>query len=213
MEAFIVFGAGGHAKVVVDAALESGCRVTAVVDDAPRVSTVLGVPVWTAQETPWRELGAFGFVVAIGDNRLRARVYSRLVAQGGRPAVVIHPRACVARSAKVGSGSVIFALAAINAESCVGANCIINTAATVDHDGQLGDHVHLCPGVHLAGTVQVGEGAMLGTGAVVLPGVSIGPRSVVAAGAVVVRDVPAGVMAAGVPAIVKQTLASSPEPS
>lgn len=46
----------------------------------------------------------------------------------------------------------------------------------------------------------------LGGGAVVCPGVSIGQDTVVGAGAVVTRDVPAGVVAAGVPARVVREL-------
>ena len=40
----------------------------------------------------------------------------------------------------------------------------------------------------------------LGGGAIVCPGVTIGADTVVGAGAVVTRDLPAGVVAAGVPA-------------
>jgi len=48
--------------------------------------------------------------------------------------------------------------------------------------------------------VRVCEGADIGANAVLLPGVTVGARSVVGAGAVVVRDIPEGVIAAGVPA-------------
>ena len=36
-------------------------------------------------------------------------------------------------------------------------NAIINTCASVDYDGVVGDHVHLCPGVHLAGSITKGK--------------------------------------------------------
>ena len=48
--------------------------------------------------------------------------------------------------------------------------------------------------------ITIGDNVWLGGGAIVLPGVSIGEDTVVAAGAVVARDLPAGVVAAGVPA-------------
>jgi maltose O-acetyltransferase len=40
----------------------------------------------------------------------------------------------------------------------------------------------------------------VGGGALILPGVTIGSRSVIGAGSVVTRDVPDGVLAAGIPA-------------
>jgi maltose O-acetyltransferase len=48
--------------------------------------------------------------------------------------------------------------------------------------------------------IAIGANVWLGGGAVVCPGVTIGDDTVVGAGAVVTRDLPAGVVAAGVPA-------------
>jgi maltose O-acetyltransferase len=48
--------------------------------------------------------------------------------------------------------------------------------------------------------IALGDNVWLGGGVVVCPGVTIGDDTVVAAGAVVARDLPAGVVAAGVPA-------------
>jgi maltose O-acetyltransferase len=48
--------------------------------------------------------------------------------------------------------------------------------------------------------IAVADNVWLGGGAIVCPGVTIGRDSVIGAGAVVTRDVPAGVVAAGVPA-------------
>ncbi len=48
--------------------------------------------------------------------------------------------------------------------------------------------------------VRLCRGCYLGAGCIVLPGVTVGEGAVVAAGAVVTRDVPPGVVVAGVPA-------------
>lgn len=48
--------------------------------------------------------------------------------------------------------------------------------------------------------ITIADNVWLGGGAIVCPGVSIGQDTVVGAGAVVTRDLPAGVVAAGVPA-------------
>lgn len=84
----------------------------------------------------------------------------------------------------------------------------------------LGNDVRVAPGVrfhaashdtgdteyrHTGGTITVGNDVWIGAGAIILPGVTIGDGSIVGAGSVVHRDVPPGVVAAGVPAtVVKQ---------
>jgi maltose O-acetyltransferase len=54
--------------------------------------------------------------------------------------------------------------------------------------------------------IAVGDNVWLGGGAIVCPGVTIGNDTVVGAGAVVTRDLPAGVVATGVPARVQREI-------
>jgi maltose O-acetyltransferase len=54
--------------------------------------------------------------------------------------------------------------------------------------------------------ITIADNVWLGGGVIVCPGVSIGEDTVVGAGAVVTRDLPAGVVAAGVPARVRREI-------
>jgi maltose O-acetyltransferase len=54
--------------------------------------------------------------------------------------------------------------------------------------------------------ITLGDNVWLGGGVIVCPGVTIGQDTVVGAGAVVTRDLPAGVVAAGVPARVRREI-------
>jgi acetyltransferase-like isoleucine patch superfamily enzyme len=58
--------------------------------------------------------------------------------------------------------------------------------------------------------VRVGRNVWLGFQVTILPGVVIGDDSMIAAGAVVARDIPARVLAGGVPASVKKSIDVSP---
>jgi acetyltransferase-like isoleucine patch superfamily enzyme len=82
----------------------------------------------------------------------------------------------------------------------IGTGAIFNTGCSVDHDAQLADGVHICPGARLAGAVHVGTRSWLGIGASVIQQVRIGSDVTVGAGAAVVRDLADGVTAVGVPA-------------
>jgi maltose O-acetyltransferase len=60
--------------------------------------------------------------------------------------------------------------------------------------------------VEFAAPIAVGENAWIGGGAILCPGVTIGADTVVGAGSVVTRDLPAGVLAVGVPCRVLRSL-------
>jgi sugar O-acyltransferase (sialic acid O-acetyltransferase NeuD family) len=199
--AFIVLGAGGHAKVVIDALLSAGRRVLCCYDDDPALAgrePVSGIavagPIDLALSRP--RVGVLA-VVAIGDNGARRRIARRWTGDFG---VVAAPSAVVGRGVRIGPGSMILQSATVNIDAEIGSHVILNTACSVDHDCRIGDFVHVAPGCHLGGSVSVGEGAFLGIGARVLPGVRIGRRAVVGAGSVVTKDLPGGCTAVGVPA-------------
>lgn len=203
MTALLILGAGGHGKVIADAALETGLWDEIVfLDDAWPEKNKNGR--WDIHGKVDRFLDwkghCAGAVVAIGNNHLRVEWQSNLVAAGFAMATIVHPSAHVSRFTKLGVGSVVFANAVINVDAEVGEAAIINTAATVDHDCRLGDGVHVAPGVNVGGGVAVGNRSWLGIGAVIRHYITIGSDVVVGAGAVVVHDIPDGVTAVGCPA-------------
>jgi sugar O-acyltransferase (sialic acid O-acetyltransferase NeuD family) len=196
-----ILGAGGHGKAVLDVALAGGRETIRIFDDRLAGGQLLNLPVEPAAAL--RVGPGFDFVVAIGDNATRKREYERLLALGGNPVTLIHPRAWVSPYARVDAGTVVLGGAIINAGASIGINCIINTLAGVDHDVQIDAHVHIGPGASLAGQVQIGTLAMIGLGARLIPQVAVGESARIGAGAVVLRPVPAGALAYGVPARIR----------
>ena len=200
-ERLVLIGAGGHAKVVLDAWRRAHPRSDVEVRDDDRAlegARILG----TTVRTP---VGALAAVrapchVAIGDNATRRRIAEALLAAGARLTTVIHPQAIVAADAKIDGGTFVAAGAVVAPDASIGRAVIVNHLAIVDHDCVVGSFSHIAPGVVLGGGVEIGAGCLLGSGAVVLPGVKIGEGAVIAAGAVVIRDVMAGAKLAGVPA-------------
>ena len=208
----IVFGAGGHGKVVADILLAGGIEILGFVDDDPtrQGTTVLGKLVLGNSE--WLRARAaderVSLALGIGANAARARIAGRARKWGATLLTAIHPRATVSPSARIGAGTAIMAGACVNPDATLGEGVIVNTGAIVEHDCVLGDWSHLSPRAALGGAARVGSGAHLGVGAILLPGVCVGERSVVGAGAVVVRDLLSDVVAWGVPARVGRQLAS-----
>jgi UDP-perosamine 4-acetyltransferase len=200
-------GAGGHARVLIDALQATRRTVHGLLDADPSLHGrhVLGIPVLGSDEllpALWQQGVRLAFL-GVGTPRstqARMRVWQQLLDLQFDIVDVIHPAAVISPHAKFGRGVTVLARAVVNASAVLGDNVVVNTGAIVEHDCQIGDHVHLATGCVLAGGVIVEPGAFVGAGAVLKPGVRIGRQSVVGAGAAVVRDVPANVVVSGVPA-------------
>lgn len=197
-----LIGAGGHARVVLDALLESGTNKSGI---AARADTpapdLLGLPVETPSIAP--SLDGLSFHVAIGAAGTRERLHVEADAVGGTALTVIHPAAAVSRFATIGDGSFVAAGAVIGPGAVVGRGVIVNHGAVVDHDCVVGAFSHIAPNASLGGGVIVGARCLIGAGAVVLPGTAIGDDVTIGAGAVVTRDVASDQTWTGVPAAPK----------
>jgi len=197
----VVYGAGGHARVVADLAVCLGHEVIGLVDDLLPVGSVrgeyavLGSSAWLRTRA-----GEIAVVLGIGDNRIREETFQECLRAGVACPSFIHPASAVSASARLSDGCTVMAGAVINAGAELGPGVIVNSGSVVEHDCRVGRFAHISPNATLTGAARLGAFAHLGAGATVLPGIEVGEASIIGAGAVVVSAVPAGVVAFGVPA-------------
>lgn len=195
MSKVYIYGASGHGKVVADIALSCNYKNIIFIDDGennhPNFETIINdAPV----------------ALAIGDNKIREKIYNKLINSGFSVISLIHPSAVISSSATIGEGSVVMAATIVNAEAKVGKGVILNSSCVVEHDCIIEDFVHISPKVALAGDVKVGRLSHIGIGSVAIQGVRIGLKSIVGAGSVIVRDIPSFSKAYGNPAkVIKDT--------
>lgn len=207
-----IWGAAGHALVVADIVRRQGLyEVAGFLDDVNpdrRGTQFCGATILGGREQlkPLLDRDVRHILLGFGHCGVRLELTDFLLARGFSLPVAIHPRAVVAEDVMIGSGTVIAAGAVVNPGARIGRSVIINTCASVDHECDIGDAAHICPGAHLAGRVAVGQTAQVGIGATVIERVCIGVGAVIGAGAVVVHDIPDYVIAYGVPARVKRTI-------
>ncbi|QLG38209.1 acetyltransferase [Paenibacillus sp. E222] len=200
---YIIFGTGGHGKVVLDNLRSIGEDVLGVMDDRWSEAEWRGVPFLGGMdhlEQIVRKYSNSLFIVAIGDNATRGRIATYFEQRGVRFGKAVHSSAVISPDACVGEGTVIMANSVVNADVVVGRHVIINTGTTVDHDCNIKDYVHLSPGVHLAGQVEIGAYTHIGIGASLIPEIKVGKETRIGAGACVIRNIPDGATAVGCPA-------------
>ncbi|MDQ0063382.1 acetyltransferase [Paenibacillus harenae] len=204
MKSILVYGAGGHAKVVIDVIEKAGIyRIAGLLDGNKPVGTnAYGYSVLGDESYILSDDNIHGIIVAIGDNWLRAKIVHAIRAI--KPECVfitaIHPQATVARGAVIGEGTVLMAGAVVNSDTIIGSHCVLNTISSVDHDSRLDDYVTMAPHAATGGGVRIESYCTISIGASLIHSVTVHEHTVIGAGATVLSAIESYSVAYGTPA-------------
>lgn len=181
-----LYGASGHAKVIIEILETNGQKISGLFDDNPLITEIIG----------YRCYGTFSYdileknelIISIGDNLIRKTLVDKINIQSY--GLAIHPQSSISKRAEISHGTVIMKGVNVNACCKIGNHVILNTACSIDHDCQIDDFVHISPNATLCGNVSIAEGSHIGAGAIVIPGIKIGKWTTIGAGSVIIKDVP-----------------------
>ena len=186
-----IYGAKGHAKVIVELLEEIEYKIKYIYDDDLSIISLFNYSV-IHEFTMSSNL-----IISIGDNEIRKKLVDKLKVENYP--ILIHPKTSISKRAKIAEGTVVMSGVSVNSEVKIGKHCIINTNASVDHECIISDYVHISPNAALAGNVEVGEGTHIGIGSSIIQGIKIGKWCTIGAGAVIIKDVPDGATVVGNP--------------
>ena len=177
---FVVFGAGGHALSIADLLSNIEDSILYFCTDLDSVPTPEGY-----ERIPLSVLKAksedFEVVIGVGDSKLRQDLVRELIGSNCKFPALIHPRAYVSKSAKIGIGTVVFSNCYIGPKVEIGEFVIVNTNTVVEHNSKVASSTILSPSVTLAGNVVIGERTFVGMGVSVSPMVQIGNDCIIGA--------------------------------
>lgn len=201
----VVFGAGGHAKAVIDTIEKQGQYKIAGLLDANKSVGQMVYGYEILGDDSWMETHASsisGAIVAIGDNWIRGSIVHKLLLANPQLlfCTAIHPSAQIARGARIGAGSVIMAGAVVNSDTAIGEHSILYPGVSVDHDSHIGSFVSFAPKSATGGNVRIGQYSAVAIGTTIIHGITIGDHSVIGAGSTVLSDIPSQTIAYGTPA-------------
>lgn len=203
-----IYGAGGHARVILEILKIRNDNLLGFVDDSEERHGALihGFPIyWSQYFFNQKPLEDAQWIVGVGDNHTRRKLVHSLEKRKIIFTTAIHPSAQISDSAVIAEGSVVMANAVINADAKIGRHVIINTGSTIDHDCKIDDFCHVAPGCSLCGNVHLEQSVFLGVGSCAVPSITVGAYSVCGAGSVIVRSLPSRCLAYGCPAkVVRQ---------
>ena len=203
---YVLIGAGGHAKVIVDILNEEQKEIAGFFDDNKNNFENLKYLGTTDDlvENKSEYTSQHRFIIAIGSCSRRKAIYSKVNLTDDCYGTAIHPKSYISKNVEIKEGTVVMANVVINSSTTIGKHSILNSSSVIEHDNDIGDFVHVSPGCHLAGETSVGDGTHIGIGANCIQQISIGNWCVVGAGSVILKDIPDHTLSYGVPAKIKK---------
>jgi UDP-perosamine 4-acetyltransferase len=207
MKRIIGLGAEGQAAVLIEMIEKSGdFQVAELLNDDESITdrAVGGVGVSGPSERIPRlmkEQGLRDFFIGLSSVRTREKkreLFQYAIACGLTPWTIVHPRAVVSGSARIGRGSCILAGAIISTQTSLAENVTVNIGAMVESGCTIQAHAQLGAGSFVGCGAHIGECSYIGNGAYVQEHVHIGQNVVIGPGAIIAEDVGDGQVVPGV---------------
>ena len=93
-----LYGASGHAKVIIDILLANQVQIDGLFDDNDSIRDLLGYPVLKSSDVRGP------LIMSIGNNQIRKKISERLHVSWG---MAVHPSAIVSETAGIDEGTVV----------------------------------------------------------------------------------------------------------
>ncbi|UFK97092.1 acetyltransferase [Kaistella faecalis] len=209
----LIIGAKGFAKEVLEILHQNGqtknlCFYDDVNDDLPEKLYGQFPVLRTMEEAKtYFTQTSNQFVLGIGSPFLRKKLCDKFESIGGNLSSVISKNAEIGSfGILISTGCNILSGVKISNDVIIGKGTLVYYNSVITHDVKIGEFCEISPSTSILGRADIGNFVSIGAGSVIFPDVVIGSNSVIAAGAIVRNNIPANVMVAGIPAVVKKEL-------
>ncbi|AQW91229.1 transferase [Elizabethkingia anophelis] len=140
MQEFVLYGNGGHSRVIQDLIVKLGGKVLEIFDEKN---------VYNPHIFPQAKM-----IICIGNNEIRKKTSLGIMHEF---ATLVHPNAILADNIEIGEGTVILANAVLQAGTKIGKHAIINANTTIDHDVVIENFVSIYPNSYIGGEAYITE--------------------------------------------------------
>lgn len=199
-----IVGAGTYGEAMYELAELLGYEIKGYYDEdeIKQNSLIMGVKVLGKfSELEDVEIKEKQFIVAIGNNKVRNTIMTKINDLGGITPTLIHPTAVISESATIGKGVYIQGNTYIWTKAKISDFCIISPNVVIAHHSKIGKSCLISTLTGVGASINIGENVFVGMGSTIVTGMEyIGDNSIIGAGAVVLKDVEENSVYAGVPA-------------
>lgn len=206
---YLILGGGGHAAALAEILIKQKKTIIGVVAPDILAGQIIfdSVPQYLNDDDVLKfsidQVLLVNGIGAMPRQTLRKKIYIRFSELGYTFATIIADSADVSRFSSIGCGAQVMKNCVVNIGTVIAENTIINTATSVDHDCNIGEHCHLAPGVTLSGHVTIGSNAHIATGVNVINNITIGEHTIIGVGANITKSIPSNSIVHGARSIIK----------
>tara|TARA_Y100001958_G_C21055706_1_gene420285 strand:- start:131 stop:793 length:663 start_codon:yes stop_codon:yes gene_type:complete len=206
MKNIVIFGSGGHCKVIIDIIEKSNrYNLVGLIDNYQEKGKIIFdydiIGEKEEIEVLIKNYNIECGVIGIGDNSTRKKYveYVSQICSNFKFETLIHPKSNIGKNVIIGDGTVVMSGVSVNSDTKIGSHCIINTNSSVDHDCNLGDYVSVSPNSGIGGNVNIGDQSFIGIGSNIIHNINIGNNNVIGSSSLVVRDIDSFILGYGIP--------------
>ena len=165
MKKLLIVGAGGHGRCCLDIAREIGTFDEIAFLDNKHVKEIInGCSVLDSVDNMDQYYPGYDSIfIAIGNNELRHKLMVKASKIGYEVATLISPFSRVSRYANIGSGTVIFQNAVVEANSRIEKGCVIMSNVTINHDVHVNDYCLIYSNSVIRAESKLGKNCKIGS--------------------------------------------------
>ena len=191
MKKLIIIGSGGHARPVIDAAkLQKKWSDIKIIDiNFKKVEKILGYKtIGNLSQLKCFDIKEIDFFLAIGDNKLREKVFKNYFNKKNFFQNIIHPQSNVSKFAKLGNGNYIGPFVNIGPKALVGNQNIINSYANIEHEVSVKNFSQIAPNAVVCGRSTLSNYVFLGANSTIIENIKIPKGVTIGAGSLVINQ-------------------------
>ncbi|GLO59638.1 sialic acid synthase [Vibrio sp. MACH09] len=198
LKPIIIIGSGGHASVLVDILRMQNREIIAVVSAETTILRAVfdNIKQLVSDDDvfqyPPKDILLVNGIGFLPRSNVRSNLTKFYTEKGYQFATVVAEDAAVSSYATIMQGAQVLSGARVQAGAVVGEHTIINTAAVVEHDCNIGVNNHIAPCAILCGQVKTEADVFIGANATIIQNVELKQDCIVGAGATLTRSLLAG---------------------
>ena len=197
MNKLVIFGSGGHAKIIFSEIIKlKKFKLLGFVDDFKKK----GELIINFNKKKYYNLGSikqvinkkskFSGIVGVNLNFVRKKIVNDIknINKDFKFQKIISKNAYIGPNVIIGEGTLVVSGSTINIGTKIGKHCILNTSSSIDHDNRFNDFSGTGPGVVTGGNVVVGEKSYIGMGSIIKNNINISNDTIVGFSSLVNKD-------------------------